>query len=108
MKTFKPPKYAQENAKKALECLDKGSPAMLRVGRLRARQLAKGEPLGKTSLKKIARFKRHKTNAEFEGPVCKDRGAVAWLGWGYGFKDNKPNDRFSDWAKRKLDKIDKP
>jgi len=101
----KPPKYAIENAQKALDCLDKGSDAMLRVGRLRARQLANNRELGKTSLNKIYRFKRHKQNAEYKGDICKDNGAVAWLGWGLGYKNGKPNDRFSMWAKRKLRKL---
>jgi len=101
----KPPKYARENAKKALDCLDKGSNAMLRVGRMRARQLANNRELGKVSLGKIYRFKRHKQNAEYKGDICKDNGAVAWLGWGLGYKKGKPNDRFSIWAKRKLEVV---
>jgi len=105
MKSVKPPKYARENARKALKCLDSGSDAMLRVGRLRARQLAAGRPLGEVSLRKISQFKRHQKNAEYSGDICKDDGSVAWLGWGYGYKDGMPNPRFSEWAKRKLKKI---
>lgn len=100
----KPPKYAIENAKKAIECLDKGSNAMLRVGRLRARQLANNRELGEVSLGKIYRFKRHIKNAEYKGDICKDNGAVAWLGWGLGYKNGQPTDRFSIWAKQKLRK----
>ena len=99
----KPPKYAIENAKKALECLDKGSTAMLRVGRRRAGQLANNRELGKTSLSKIYKFKRHIKNAEYKGNICKDNGAVAWLGWGLGYKNKKPNDRFSKWAKNQIE-----
>lgn len=41
-----PPKFMQENARKALEAIEEGeSDAMLRVGRIRARQLAEGKAL---------------------------------------------------------------
>lgn len=98
----KPPKYAQQNARKALECLKKGSEAMTKVGRARARQLASGKDLSKKDLKDIKSFKRHKKNARYSGEICKDKGAVAWLGWGYGFKNGNPNTSFAQWADRKL------
>ena len=99
---FRPPKYAKQNAKKALKCLSKGSKAMTSIGRARARQLASGQPLSKKDLKDIKSFIRHEDNAEYKGDVCKDKGAVAWLGWGYGFNKGKPDTRFKDWADRKL------
>jgi hypothetical protein len=102
MKKIIPPKYVQENAKKALACLDKGSKAMTRVGRLRATQLSKGKPVGKITLKKMNRFRRHKTNANYKGDPCKDRGAVAWLGWGASLEKGKGKTDALDWAKRKL------
>lgn len=101
--TFTPPKYAQKNARKALACLEKGSKAMTSVGRARARQLASGSPLSKKDLKDIKSFKRHKDNARYKGEICRDRGAVAWMGWGYGFKKGKPSERFGRWAKRELE-----
>jgi len=97
-----PPKYAQRNAKKALECLNKGSKAMTSVGRKRAKQLAKGESLSRKDLKDISSFRRHYKNAKYKGDICQDRGAVAWMGWGYGFDKNKPTKRFAEWAERKL------
>lgn len=101
---MKPPKYAQKNAKKALECIVKGSKAMTGKGRERAKQLASRDSLTIGDLKSIHSFRRHKKNAKYKGDICKDRGAVAWLGWGYGFDDTKPTERFGDWAEKKLKK----
>lgn len=103
-KSYKPPEYAQKNAQKALKCLRGGSDAMTKVGRNRAKQLAKGKKLTEKDLKDISSFRRHEKNAKYSGKLCKDKGAVAWLGWGYGFNGKKPNKRFGKWAARKLDK----
>lgn len=103
---FIPPKYIQNNAKRALKYLDEGSDAMLRVGRLRARQLAKGEPVGKVTLEKMHRFRRHQTNASYTGHPRDDNGAVAWLGWGASLKRGKGVPDAFDWAKRQLRKIE--
>jgi len=100
-----PPKYVQENAKKAIKCLDKGSTAMLRVGRRRATQLASGKPVGEVTLKKMNAFRRHKKNASYEGNICDDNGAVAWLGWGASVSKGKGKTDGLDWAKRMLKKI---
>jgi len=105
---LKPPKYAQKNAQKALDCLQKGSEAMTKTGRNRAKQLAKGENLTIGDLKSIHSFRRHKSNAKYSGPICEDKGAVAWLGWGYGHDNGKPKERFGDWAKTKLRKVNHP
>lgn len=96
------PRYAKENAQKALGCISRGSDAMMRTGKLRANQLSNGQQLGKTSLTKMSQFKRHQKNAEYSGDICKDRGAVAWLGWGNGYKDGKPVPNASHWAKKQL------
>jgi len=97
-----PPKYAQRNAKRALECLNKGSKAMTSVGRKRAMQLANRESLSNKDLKDISSFRRHYENAKYRGNICEDKGAVAWMGWGYGFNKGKPIKRFAEWAERKL------
>jgi len=103
MKTFIPPKYAQRNAQKALDCLDKGSKAMTKTGRNRAKQLALGKPLNKKDLQSISSFERHYKNAFYKGDICKDRGAVAWLGWGLGYNEKRePSLRFDNWVERKL------
>lgn len=99
-----PPKYIQENAKKALKCLDNGSNAMLRVGRLRAIQLSKGIPVGEITLKKMNAFRRHESNASYEGNYCNDNGAVAWLGWGGSVSKGKGKLDAFDWAKKQLKK----
>lgn len=102
MKKFKPPRYAIENAKKAKECLDKGSDAMLTTGRKRMNQLIRREDLSKYKLAKIHKFRRHKSNASYKGDYCEDRGAVAWLGWGNSLSKGKGKPDFSNWAKKRL------
>lgn len=97
-----PPKYAQRNALDAKRCLDKGFNAMTKVGKKRMNQLINREPLSKKDLKDINSFRRHIKNAEFSEEPCKDKGYIAWKGWGLGYKKGKPNLRFSDWAKKKL------
>lgn len=102
----KPPKYASENAKKAKECIKQGSKAMTSSGRKRMNELIKRKPLDLKDLQEIDSFSRHKHNAKYSGNICKDKGAVAWLGWGYGFKDDKPSLRLKKWVKRKKEKIE--
>jgi hypothetical protein len=87
----KPPKYAQENAKKALQCFQKGYSAMTKVGKNRMKQLANNEDLSESDLMKIYKFKRHKNNAKYKGKPCKDKGYIAWTGWGFGYENGKPN-----------------
>jgi len=99
---IKPPKYAASNAKKALACIKKGSKAMTSIGKTRARQLAARKPLSNKDLKDISQFKRHQKNATYKGDFCKDKGAVAWLGWGNSLRKGKGIADFSRWAKRKL------
>ena len=95
-KTYIPPKQVQINAKKALDCIKKGSKAMTRVGRARARQLASGKPVSLNTIKRIYKFKRHKKNASFTGEPCEDRGHVAYIGWG--------GDQGIEWAESVLRK----
>ena len=86
---YKPPKGAQEAAKKVLKWKEEHGDevkAMTRVGWARANQLAKGENLSYETVKRMAAFIRHKSNAEinpeFEGKPWKDNGYVAWSAWG--------------------------
>jgi hypothetical protein len=84
-KKYRPPKRAKQNARISLECIEKGSDAMTGTGRKRAKQLASGKPISYDVVKKMYRFKRHKKNAIIDDPSkpkCKDRGYVAWKGWG--------------------------
>jgi hypothetical protein len=100
---IKPPKYASKNAKKSLKCIAKGSKAMTKTGIKRANQLANRENLSIQDLKSINSFRRHKQNAEYKGDICKDKGAVSWLGWGYGFRKGCPSTDFGNWARRKYE-----
>lgn len=79
---YKPPKIVQENAKIARECIRQGSKAMTPVGRYRSAQLASGRPVSMNTLKRMSAFGRHRKNASYKGNPCKDRGFVAWHGWG--------------------------
>ena len=100
--SIKVPKYIQKNAKKSLECIKKGSNAMTSVGRYRAKQLSSGKPISKSTLKKMYLFKRHLKNASYEGNYCKDKGAVAWLGWGGSISKGKGKLDAVKCAKRNL------
>lgn len=101
----KPPKYAVENAKDAIKCFNEGYTAMTKVGIKRMKQLANNQDLSKEDLMKIYKFKRHIHNAKYKDKKCKDKGYIAWKGWGFGYKNRKPNDRFAKWAKKELEKI---
>lgn len=97
---YKPPKKAQENARRALKWKREHPDevkAMTRIGWTRARQLASGKPVSKDVVKRMAQFNRHRKNAKIEpqhkGKPWKDRGYVAWLGWG--------GTAGVDWAKKK-------
>ena len=99
------PAAAKANAKKAIEWKEqygrdivKGGTA---VGWARAHQLAKGEALSADVVSRMARFNRHRQNAEvaaeFKDEPWKDRGHVAWLIWG--------GTEGVDWAIEKMDQI---
>mgnify|MGYP001436116850 CR=1 FL=1 len=88
-KMFKVPAGAKGNAKKVLEWKAKhGSEVkgMTPVGWARARQLASKSEIGLSTVRRMAAFNRHRKNAavapEFKETPWKDRGYVAWLGWG--------------------------
>mgnify|MGYP003149264426 FL=1 len=76
---------------------------MTRVGWVRANQLAKKENISRDTIARMASFKRHEKNAEVgkenENTPWKDKGYVAWLGWGGTSGIN--------WAIKKLKQIDK-
>lgn len=92
------PKAASENAKIALRWAEEngwgscGTP----VGKARANQLAKGEPLTRNTIARMAAFERHRQNSQKElGDGC---GRLMWLAWG--------GDEGVEWAQRKLKQID--
>jgi hypothetical protein len=74
---------------------------MTQVGLARANQLCNKEPISIDTISRMASFARHKQNSkispEFEGTPWKDRGYVAWLGWG--------SDEGVEWAQRKLEQV---
>ena len=88
-KMFKVPSGAKGNAQKVLNWKEKyGSEVkgMTPVGWARARQLASKSEIGLSTIKRMAAFNRHRKNAavapEYKDTPWKDRGYVAWLGWG--------------------------
>jgi len=88
-KTFKVPAGAKGNAQQVLDWKEKhGSEVkgMTSVGWARARQLATKPEIGLSTVKRMAMFNRHRKNAtvdpKFKSEPWKDRGYVAWLGWG--------------------------
>jgi hypothetical protein len=83
------PESASNNAKKVLKWKEKyGSEVkgMTSVGWTRARQLASKEKLSYKTIARMAAFNRHRKNAtvdpKYKDTPWKDRGYVAWLGWG--------------------------
>jgi hypothetical protein len=101
------PKAATENARKALDWIDKYGrdvvKAGTRVGLARANQLANREPLSRDTIARMASFARQRGNSsidpKFKGKPWLDKGYVAWLLWG--------GDEGVNWAIRKLSQIDK-
>lgn len=91
------PKQASENAKIALRWAEEngwgscGTP----VGKVRANQLANGEPISEETISRMAAFERHRQNSQKElGDGC---GRLMWLSWG--------GDEGVEWAQRKLEQI---
>src|SRR5210317_2221055 len=83
------PQSATNNAKKVLEWKEKYGKevkGMTSVGWTRARQLASRRKLSYDTIARMAAFNRHRKNAEidpkYKDTPWKDRGYVAWLGWG--------------------------
>jgi hypothetical protein len=99
------PESAVNNAKKVLKWKEEHGDevkGMTRVGWTRASQLARKAKLSRSTIARMASFKRHQKNAEidpkFKATPWKDRGYVAWLGWGGTSGVN--------WAIKKLEQID--
>ena len=101
------PESASNNACKVLRWIDdygrdevKG---MTRTGLARANQLCSKGNISRETISRMASFKRHEKNAkinpEFKATPWKDKGYVAWLGWGGTSGIN--------WAINKLKQIDK-
>ena len=98
------PEAAKNNACKVLRWRDEHGDevkGMTRVGWTRANQLCKGENISESTIARMAAFARHRQNAEvspeFKSTPWKDKGYVAWLGWG--------GTTGVEWASRKLESI---
>lgn len=59
---------------------------MTQVGWIRANQLCKGEKISEDTIARMSGFRRHEKNSEvspeYKDTPWKDKGYVAWLGWG--------------------------
>ena len=91
------PKQATENAKIALRYAEEHGwgDCGTDVGKQRANQLAKGEPISEDTIARMASFERHRQNSQKElGDGC---GRLMWLAWG--------GDEGIEWAQRKLEQI---
>ena len=98
------PESAKNNACKVLRWRDEHGDevkGMTQVGWTRANQLCKGENISEETIARMASFARHRRNAEvspeFKSTPWKDKGYVAWLGWG--------GTTGVEWASRKLESI---
>lgn len=93
------PEQASENAKIALRYAEENGwgECGTDVGKQRANQLAKREPISRDTIARMAAFERHRQNSQKElGDGC---GRLMWLAWG--------GDAGIEWAQRKLKSIDK-
>jgi len=91
------PKAASENAKVALRWAEENGwgSCGTAVGKQRANQLAKGEPISRDTIARMAAFERHRQNSDKElGDGC---GRLMWLAWG--------GDAGVEWAQRKLEQL---
>lgn len=92
------PESASNNAKRALEWAEKngwgdcGTP----VGKQRANQLAKKEPISRETIARMAAFRRHEQNKDT--PYSEGCGGLMWDAWG--------GESGIAWAERKLKQID--
>lgn len=91
------PKAARENAQTALDWAEKNGwgSCGTDVGKQRANQLAKGEPISEETIARMASFERQRQNSDRKlGDGC---GRLMWLAWG--------GDEGVEWAQRKLREI---
>ena len=101
------PQAASDAACKVLRWIDEHGrdevDGMTPTGLARANQLCKREPISEETISRMASFERHRKNAEiseeYKGTPWKDKGYVAWLGWG--------DSAGIEWAQRKLEQIKK-
>lgn len=83
------PSSARGNACKAIKWKEEYGDdvkGMTQIGWIRANQLCKGEKISEETIARMSGFQRHKKNSEvapeYKDTPWKDKGYVAWLGWG--------------------------
>lgn len=98
------PESAKNNACKVLKWRDEHGDevsGMTNIGWIRANQLCKGENISEETIARMSSFARHRENSEvaeeFKSTPWKDKGHVAWLGWG--------GTTGIEWAQSKLESI---
>ena len=93
------PKEASQNAQIALDYAEKNGwgDCGTSVGKIRANQLAKREPISRDTIARMSSFARQKQNSD--RPLGEGCGRLMWLAWG--------GDAGIEWASRKLEQIDK-
>ena len=92
------PEGAKNNAKRALEWVEKNGWGSCgeATGKARANQLAKGEPISRDTIARMASFKRHQQHKDV--PYSEGCGGLMWDSWGGSAGVN--------WAIGKLKEID--
>jgi hypothetical protein len=104
---FEPPSAAQQNAQQVIDWKEEHGrdevAGMTQTGWQRANQLADGVEVSPDVIGRMASFARHEKNKEvaneYEDTPWKDKGHVAWLGWG--------GDEGVEWAQEMQDKMNK-
>ena len=92
------PESASNNSKKALEWAEKNGwgSCGTDVGKRRANQLAKRQPISRDTISRMASFKRHQQNKDV--PYSEGCGGLMWDAWG--------GTSGIEWAINKLKKLD--
>lgn len=91
------PKAAIENAKRAIKYKEeKGSDCGTKIGWTRAGQLSRNEKISRSTIARMASFKRHQQNKDV--PYDEGCGGIMWDAWG--------GTEGVEWAIRKLEQID--
>lgn len=93
------PEAAKNAAKRALDWAEKNGwgSCGTAVGKARANQLAKGEPISEETISRMASFARHRQNKDV--PYSEGCGGLMWDAWG--------GTAGIEWAQNKLDQIEK-
>lgn len=82
---FKPPEGVQSAARRALKLIEEGKAGsgFTEVGRHRAHQLASGESVSLSTIKRMhSYFSRHRVDKKGKDWDNDSPGKVAWLAWG--------------------------